>query len=110
MGWGSFVWFLRRAAAGGAMRGKPDALVTMRLADMARMHPAQDDSHGCAECGAPVGLYPSGQEALRKWPEMKVICVVCACKRPPGEIENIAAAELAVIMQEGRDSVKVGRA
>jgi hypothetical protein len=90
------------------MGGKPDALVTMRLADMSRMHPAQDDNHVCAECGHPVGIYPSGQEALRKWPQMKVICAVCAMKRPSGEIENIAAAELAVIMQEHSESFDVG--
>jgi hypothetical protein len=89
---------------------KPDALVTMRLADMTRMHPAQDDSHVCAECGHPVGIYPSGLRALRQWPEMKVICAVCACKRPPREISNVAAADFDVIMQEGRDSVTVGKA
>lgn len=87
----------------------PDALVTMRIADMTRMHPAQDDSHVCGECGHPVGLYPSGQAALRKWPTMKVICAVCAVKRPPSEIENVAAADFDTIMQEGRDSFDVGR-
>jgi len=88
---------------------KPDALVAMRIADMARMHPAQDDSHVCAECGAPVGIYPSGQRALRKWPRMKVICAHCAVKRAPGEIENVAAADFDTIMAEGRESFDVGR-
>lgn len=91
------------------MKSKPDALVTMRLADMARMHPAQDDSHVCGTCGHPVGIYPSGQRALRQWPEMKILCQVCAVKRPPHEIENIAAADFDTIMAEGRDSVDVGR-
>jgi hypothetical protein len=109
MGWGSFVWFLRRAAGGEAMRGKPDALVTMRLADMGRMHPAQDDTHTCAECGAPVGIYPSGLSALRRWPEMKVICVACACKRPREEIENMPAADFDTIMAEASESYDVGR-
>jgi hypothetical protein len=87
----------------------PDALVTMRIADMTRMHPAQDDSHACAECGHACALYPSGQAALRKWPTMKVICAHCACKRAPGEIENMPAADFDTIMQEGRESVKVSR-
>jgi hypothetical protein len=91
------------------MTARPDALVTMRLCDMTRMHPAQDDSRVCAECGHPVGIYPSGQAALRTWPEMRVICAVCACKRPPREIENVAAADFDVIMQESRDSYVVGR-
>jgi hypothetical protein len=91
------------------VKGKPDALVTMRLAHMAKMHPAQDDSHVCAECGHAVGIYPSGQRALRQWPHLKIICAVCACKRPSHEIENIMAADFETIMQESRDSVKVGR-
>jgi hypothetical protein len=89
--------------------GKPDALVTMRLSDMSRMHPAQDDSHVCSGCGHAVGIYPSGQAALRKWPEMKVICSHCAVQRPAGEIENVLAADFDTIMQEGRDSFDVGR-
>jgi hypothetical protein len=88
----------------------PDALVTMRIADMARMHPAQDDSHVCAECGHPVGLYPSGQAALRKYPTMKIICLHCACKLDPGEIENVSAADFETLMQERADSVDVGKA
>lgn len=91
------------------MGRRPEALVTMRLADMARMHPGQDDSHVCAECGHAVGVYPSGQAALRKWPRMKVICQVCVCKRPGHEIENILAADFDTIMAESRDSVDVGR-
>jgi hypothetical protein len=88
----------------------PDALVTMRLSDMTRMHPAQDDSHVCAECGRAVGLYPSGQAALRKFPTMKIICAVCATKRPASEIENIAAADFDTIMAESRESFDVGKA
>jgi len=88
---------------------KPDALVTMRLADMARMHPAQDDSHVCAECGHAVGIYPSGQRALRDHPGLKIICQLCAVKRPAQLIENVPAADFDTIMQEGRDSVDAGK-
>ena len=119
MAWGSWLSFVlscRRgltrlfgSESGLSVAGKPDALVTMRLSDMSRMHPAQDDTHVCAECGAPVGIYPSGQAALRKWPRMKVICAICAVKRPAELIENMAAADFETIMQEGRDSRDVGR-
>jgi hypothetical protein len=88
----------------------PDALVTMRLADMARMHPAQDDSRVCGECGHAVGIYPSGQRALRFYPRMKIICHMCAVKRPPHEIENVLAADLETILAEGRESREVGKA
>ena len=112
--WGSFVYFCRHGwtLQSGSERGsmkRPDALVTMRLAHMARMHPAQDDSHVCGECGHRVGIYPSGQAALRQWPGMKILCDVCAVKRPREEIENIAAADFDTIMQESRDSFDVGR-
>ena len=112
--WRSFVyfcrhgWTLQSGSESGSMK-KPDALVTMRIADMTRMHPAQDDTHVCAECGAPVGIYPSGLRALRKWPRMKVICVHCAMERPAELIENMAAADFETLMQERADSIKVGR-
>src|ERR1700735_3975091 len=86
------------------MQGKPDALVTMRLADMRRMHPAQDDTHVCAECGHPVGIYPSGQRALRQWPEMKVICSVCAVKRTPTALIHPPAADFVTFIVGGRES------
>ena len=82
--------------------------VTMRLADMTKVHPAQDSSRVCAGCGQRVGIYPSGQRALRQWPKMKVICARCAAALPPGE--NLPAASLEEIAQEGRDSVAAGKA
>ena len=88
------------------MIDKPAALVTMRLADMTRMHPAQDDSRVCGACGAAVGIYPSGQAVLRKWPDLKIMCAQCATARPA---LAMPAADLDVIMQEGRDSFDVGR-
>jgi hypothetical protein len=120
MAWGSwlsFVSFCHRVLTrlfglrnGLSMGGKPDALVTMRLSDMHRMHPAQDDTHVCSKCGHPVGIYPSGQSALRKWPGMQVLCSHCAiATRRPGEIDNVLAADFDTIMQESRDSVDVGR-
>jgi hypothetical protein len=88
----------------------PDALVTMRLADMARMHADQDDSRVCGECGHAVGIYPSGQRALRFYPHMKIICHVCAVKWPAEEIQNVMAADLETILAEGRESREVGKA
>ena len=53
-------------------------LVVMRLKDMRAMHPDQDNSHVCSKCNEPVGIYPSGQRSLRNFPEMAIICHVCA--------------------------------
>jgi hypothetical protein len=55
-----------------------NTLVVMRLADMGRVHPGQDNSRVCSKCGERVGIYPSGQRALRNFPAMPVVCFVCA--------------------------------
>jgi hypothetical protein len=107
MAWFSWRWFGFFSRTEGVK--KPDALVTMRLEDMARMHPAQDDTHVCSTCGQRVGIYPSGQRALRQWPKMRVICQVCACARPAELIDNMPAADFDTIMQERRESRDVGR-
>ena len=52
-------------------------IAVMRLADMWRVHPQQDNSRVCAKCGEQVGIYPSGQEALRRFPAMRIVCVQC---------------------------------
>jgi hypothetical protein len=53
-------------------------LVVMRLKDMWKRHPDQDNSRVCSKCGEAVGVYPSGQKSLRNFPEMAIICHVCA--------------------------------
>ena len=52
-------------------------LVVMRLAEMHRIHPEQDDSRVCDKCGERVGIYPSGQAMLRRFPEARVVCSHC---------------------------------
>jgi len=52
-------------------------LVVMRLAEMHRIHPEQDNSRACVKCGERVGIYPSGQAMLRRFPEARVICSHC---------------------------------
>jgi hypothetical protein len=55
----------------------PQTLIVMRLADMERVHPQQDNSHKCGRCQQQLGMYPSGQAALRANPSMEVVCQVC---------------------------------
>lgn len=64
----------------------PD-LIVMRLADMRRVHPRQDDSRVCDLCGERVGIYPSGQAVLRHDPTTRIICSEC---REPADIEVLA--------------------
>lgn len=52
-------------------------LVCMRLDDMHRIHPKQDNSRSCIRCGHQVGIYPSGQEALARDPTLDIICPHC---------------------------------
>jgi hypothetical protein len=52
-------------------------LVVMRLADMRRVHPAQDNTKVCSACGAQVGVYPSGQRMIATDPDMRLVCNHC---------------------------------
>ena len=63
-------------------------LIVMRLADMTRVHPNQDNDHVCMRCGHIVGIYPSGQGVLRDEPDTEIVCQVC---NPPGGGINILA-------------------
>jgi hypothetical protein len=79
-------------------------LVCNRLTDMTQIHPRQDDTHKCGKCEHPVGIYPSGQKALKRWPKMVIRCVRCAMiDTLPTDI-NIPAASREEILQEVRDS------
>jgi hypothetical protein len=51
-------------------------LLTMRLKDMRRTHPGQV-SGMCQRCGEEVGIYPSGQDAIKKWVDVEIVCTVC---------------------------------
>ena len=84
----------------------PTELVTMRLKDMTRVHPAQDDTKVCSKCGAPVGIYPSGQRALRNNPAIKIVCSVCAFATPGTSLDVVQpVGSLGEMWQESRDSL-----
>jgi hypothetical protein len=61
-------------------------LIVMRLADMTRVHPEQI-VRTCAACGHEVGVYPSGQEVMRQYPDVELICQIC---REPGHQSALA--------------------
>lgn len=65
-------------------------LITMRLADMVRVHPDQVMMH-CADCGHEVGVYPSGQEVLRQHADTKIVCQ--RCHYPPDGTQLAPGAE-----------------
>ena len=52
-------------------------LIVMRLANMRRVHPQQDNSRTCKRCGESVGVYPSGQHIIAHCPETELVCDVC---------------------------------
>jgi hypothetical protein len=88
-----------------------EALVVMRLIDMHRVHPSQDDSRSCSRCGERVGIYPSSQAALKAHPGMAIVCSVCALKDVrPTDKHVMAAGSFEEIVQEARDSQDVGAA
>jgi hypothetical protein len=87
----------------------PDALVVMRLANMHSTHPGQDNSRVCSKCGAAVGIYPSGQRQLRDHPGLPVICIICASRATPPDLELDPAGTPDEILQEMRESAPVKR-
>ena len=52
-------------------------VVCMRLADMATIHPQQDNTRVCDVCKSQVGIYPSGQSALWRDPDARIHCQRC---------------------------------
>lgn len=91
---------------------EPTTLVCMRLIDMTRMHPAQDDSHACSRCGHRVGVYPTGQRALEAHPRMKILCVHCAmADRNLDDLPNqtLPAGSIEEIIKESRNSYDVSK-
>lgn len=63
-------------------------LIVMRLADMYRIHPGQIGG-ACNRCGHTVSIYPSGQAAIKKIPELEVVCNVCY---PPEQADVLIPA------------------
>lgn len=64
-------------------------LICMRLDEMFFVHPNQIERN-CSECDAVVGIYPSGQTVLHRFPKTKIVCNHCGAGRPaelaPGAI------------------------
>jgi hypothetical protein len=90
-----------------SMGDDPQLLICNRLTDMTNMHPQQDDTHKCGKCGHPVGIYPSGQKALKRWPKMAIRCVPCAAATVQPTDINVPAGSVEEILQEARDSKPV---
>lgn len=84
-------------------------LVVMRLADMHKGHPAQDNTRFCSICSERVGVYPSGQKALKHNPDMKIVCHVCIEAAHDPAALSVAAAPFEEILEETRQSAPVKR-
>lgn len=90
------------------MKGQIE-LVAMRLADMRRVHPQQDNTRFCGLCGERLGIYPTGQRVLRMNPKAKLVCAHCAIKREY-DLTGAAALSPEEFIDEQRQSVDVGKA
>jgi hypothetical protein len=87
-----------------AMGDPPQMLVCNRLTDMFKVHPQQDNTHKCSKCETRVGIYPSGQKALTRWPNMAIVCVPCAVADSKPDDKNLPAGTVEEILQEARES------
>lgn len=65
------------------MAGIEKILICMRLDNMRRVHPQQVEDR-CRRCGEVIGIYPSGQLAIKMAAEagdtMVLECEVCSAK------------------------------
>jgi hypothetical protein len=52
-------------------------ILVMRLADMHKVHPNQDNSFVCSRCQTQVGIFPAGVRAIKAMPDTKIVCNVC---------------------------------
>jgi hypothetical protein len=86
---------------------EPDALVSMRLKDMTRRHPDQDNSRACSKCGETLGLFPSSQRLLATNPSLVLLCVPCALAEHDPSADVAASGSWDVIWQEARESKRV---
>lgn len=71
---------------------KRATLIVMRLSDMHRVHPEMDIARTCSRCRANVGIYPSGQAALRNR-EYRMVIVCSVCQPPPAGAVLVPGAE-----------------
>ena len=75
-------------------------LIVMRLADMHRLHPRQDNTRFCPKCNERVGIYPSGQAAMLRDPSLSILCNVCNDALPGPFVAALAPGAL----QEPKES------
>lgn len=77
---------------------KSAKLIVMRLADMVMVHPDMAIME-CEQCGVEVGVYPSGQMAMKMYPGgMELVCSVCNPPAPdtppvPGALDEPAQSK-----------------
>jgi ribosomal protein L33 len=75
-------------------------LLVMRLADMGRIHPQQDNTKFCSNCNERVGIYPTGQAWIKKNPKTKLICSICVDKNYSGR----TVAPMSEMARESRET------
>lgn len=69
-------------------------LLTMRLTDMTRKHPDQDESRVCSRCRQQVAIYPTGQKLLNDFPDLEIVCNVCAVAEQTAPLISISPIEV----------------
>ena len=52
-------------------------VVVNRLSDIRHLHSQVNTSHVCSTCRQPVGIYRAGQDALRQYRRVQIVCYRC---------------------------------
>lgn len=83
-------------------------LICTRLEDMTLNHP--DQTHElCSKCQHAVGVYPTGQRAMRDYPDMVIVCSACVDPFEEG-ITTYSVGSIEEIVKEKNESKPVGKA
>jgi hypothetical protein len=81
-------------------------LICTPLHQQTQMHPRQIE-RPCSACGQQVGIYPTGQAAMKAYPHMKIICPDCSRLNPNKYDKSYSAGKPEEVLQEMRESKPV---
>lgn len=94
----------------------PTELIVVRLKDIIRVHPDQITAR-CSKCNEEVGVYPSGQNAMKNVPNLVLVCSVCKGPfdvfstplAPGAEREPFESVRRPLAMDEGAGDAMSGK-
>jgi hypothetical protein len=86
-------------------RKKEVLLLACAPADMPFVVPGSDFTHQCEFCATRVMIAPSGQRAMKRFKQVKLVCVHCAMKTMPPDAKIVLPMSLGEMREEASRAV-----